>query len=64
VISRDSSETARTSNKRALVIFANSSKEKMTISIATLVNVSEQITEEYFNKIYADNRPKSFYLKT
>ena len=57
--SRDSCDTVRTSDNRALVMIANFSKEEQTIPKATILGVAEEITEELVDKIKAEDKPKS-----
>ena len=59
VTSRDSCDTVRTPDNRALVMVANFSKEEMIIPKATVLGVAEEIAEELVKKINAENKPKS-----
>ena len=57
--SRDSCDTVRTSDNRALVMIANFSREELTIPKATVLGVAEEITEELVDQINAEDEPKS-----
>ena len=59
VTSRDSCDTVRTPDNRALVMVANFNKEELTIQKATVLGVAEEIIKELVNKINADDKPKT-----
>jgi len=57
VISRDGSETVRTSDNRTLVMVAYFSKKELTIPTVTVLDGAEEFTEELIIKINAKDKP-------
>jgi len=58
-MSREVLYTFRKSHNRVLEIFDKFNKEDLTIPIANLLGVAEEITEELLNKKHADDNPKT-----